>query len=721
VPGEAAVREENEMTDESLMAGFANEPLEAALPRWRKGVDKVLNGADFDKKLVSATLEGIAVQPLYTALDWANAQDAAGFAGVAPYRRGTLAVGRAGARWDLRARLEHPDPTVLSAEIAAEQARGVRSFWLRLDREARTGRGAQGMAMGMGAPCWSAAHIGELLQAALLQRTGLSVEAGGNGLAVMACIAAALRAQKNDVALAQLELQADPLGALARDGALPGSLDTAAQQLGALGAWASERAPKLRVACVSTAPYHDAGAHAAQELGYALATGATYLRWLTEAGLTVSQAARQISFSVPVGSDLFMEVAKLRALRQCWAQLVAASGGDAEDQRAVLHAFSSDRTKSQRDPWVNMLRETTEAFAAAVGGADAITTAGFDRAVGPSDDFARRIASNVQVILDEEAHVAQVADAAGGSYYVETLTDELAARGWALLQSIEAEGGMATLVSDGRIAKQVAETAAQRAASIAKRKQAITGVSEFAHVAEAPLERAQPDAAAIARARADALSAQAEPAALAAVMAARASGVASRAQAVALVEAAIEAASKGASLAQLTQGLCGTDPAAQIEPLVVRRDAVAFEALRDAADAQAKKSGARPSVFLANLGPIPQHKARSQFATNFFAAGGFIALDNDGFDTPDAALTGFRAALAQTRIAILCGSDDAYATWVEALAPQLKAAGATRIVLAGKPAAEAEAAYRAAGVTDFIFMGADVVKTLATFAAAVSS
>jgi len=182
-------------------------------------------------------------------------------------------------------------------------------------------------------------------------------------------------------------------------------------------------------------------------------------------------------FSVPVGSDLFMEIAKLRALRQCWSQVVAACGGDAQAQCAVLHVFTSSRTKSQRDPWVNMLRETTEAFAAAVGGADAITTAGFDRALGLSTDFARRIGENIQVILDEEAHVTQVADPAGGSYYVEKLTDALAASAWELFQQIEGEGGMAQALVSGRIAARLEATAETRAANIAKRKQALTGVS----------------------------------------------------------------------------------------------------------------------------------------------------------------------------------------------------------------------------------------------------
>lgn len=694
----------------------------ATIEAWRKSVDKVLAGADFEKKLVTATLEGIAVQPLYTAADWPHAQDLAGFAGAAPYRRGTLPIGRNGERWDLRARFDHPDPAVLAREIQAECKRGLKSVWLCLDRQARNGRAQAAPDQDRGVGCVSAAQLATLLEHVPLDRMPVSIDAGGNALALAACLARV--ASQRGVALEQLagSLDADPLGALALDGTLPCSIDSAAQQMGALGVWASERAPKLRSVVVSVVPYHDAGAHAAQELGFALATGVAYLRFLTAAGLTIGEASKQIVFRIPLGSDIFMEVAKLRALRQCWAQVVGASGGTAEDQRSVIHATTSSRTKSQRDPWVNMLRETTEAFAASVGGADAITTSGFDRALGFSDDFARRIAGNAQVILDEEAHVAEVADPAGGSYYVEKLTDALAERGWQLLQTIEAEGGMAQALTQGRVTVWIGETAQARASAIAKRKQAILGVSEFAHVAEDEVVRAAPDWKAIEQARGAALAATSrDEAVVEPLVQARASLSASpstRAASLACVEAAIAGAAEGASLGQLSCALAGGGEPPRIEPLALRRDAAPFEALRDAADQHAKRTGQRPQAFLCNLGPIPQHKARAQFASGFLAAGGFNVLDNDGFETPEAASAAFAASGAP--IAVLCGSEDAYATWVAQLAPRI-GKQAKRVVLAGRPAPEVEAQYRAAGVTDFIFMGADALATLKQLLAAVGA
>ena len=691
-------------TEQPLLGGFA----EISYERWRQEVDKGLRGADFDKRLVSRTLEGIAVQPLYTATD---ALPEAAMPGLPPYRRGNTARPRAAADWDMRVRLDTPDPALLRAELLADLGRGASSLWLCFDGDVRAGRtGAEPPAdpARRGAACVSAAQLGELLAEVPLPETGLCLDAGANALPVAACLFAAVAAR--GVALDRLDgsLDADPLGALAHDGALPCSLDSAKLQLTQLAAFCAERAPSLRAVTVSTLAYHDAGASAVQELGYALATGVLYLRWLTDAGMTVDAAAGQIGFRVAVGGDFFMEIAKLRALRQAWAAVVAQCEGSADAQRAPIHAVSALRTKSARDPWVNMLRETTEAFSAAVGGADAITSHGFDRVLGPSDAFARRLAGNAQVILNEEAHVTRAGDPAGGSYYVEQLTDQLAQGAWAVLQAIEREGDMATALCTGRVHGELAEVAAQRDKLLATRKLPITGVSEYAKVDEERVARVEPAWEVVAQARKAALAAAStDEAVCEPLLQARADGRP-------LVEVAIETAAKGATLGQLSLALSGSGEPAKAEPLPVRRHAQAYEALRDAADAAAAR-GARPRVFLGNLGPIPYHQARAQFASGFFAAGGFEVLGNDGFATPSALVEAFVASTAP--LCVLCGSDAVYPELVPECAKQLVALNdakrSRRVVLAGRPRdAALEQTFREAGVTDFIFMGCDVVQTL---------
>jgi methylmalonyl-CoA mutase len=688
---------------ESLLSTFP----EVSYAAWRAEVERALSGANLDKRLVTRTLEGIDVQPLYSADDWASAQDAAGFGGAPPYRRGPEPLGRHGERWDMRPRYDNPDPAALEREIEGDLARGARSLWLCFDGQARAGRSvpeaprAQGE---RGVPCLTAAQLGELLAQVPLERMTVSLDAGGNGLSVAACFAAVLRARGLRPDQVQAWLNLDPLGALAKDGELPHTLEGSREQLVALARDCAEHAPRWRSVTVSVVPHHDAGADAAHELAYALSTGVAYLRWLVDGGLSVEQACAQLAFSVAVGSDFFMEIAKLRALRQCWSSVVAASGGGSEAQRSVIHATTSLRTKTVRDPWVNLLRETTEVFAAAVGGADAITSGGFDRLCGVSDGFARRIAGNTHVILDQEAHVTRVADAAGGAWYVETLTDQLAQRAWQLFQTLETEGGMVQALVSGRVGEQIAEVANARDALIAKRKQALTGVSEFANIGEQPVVRAEPDWPRIAAARRGALEAASKDAAAVASLLQRV-----RADGPGLVAAAREVAAAGATLGQLGTALASLGVPALATALPLRRHAEPFERLRDTCDARERQSGKRPSVFLCNLGPIAEHKARAQFASGFFAAGGLTVLDNDGFETPEAAAEGYARSGAE--LCVLCGTDDAYVQWVERLLPLLRGGASKRVVLAGR-GGEHESRYRAAGITDFIFVGCDVVATL---------
>lgn len=696
-------------SDEPLLEAFAGVSYEA----WRGEVERALKGGDFDKKLVTRTLEGIDVQPLYAPGSWPAGEDSAGLPGAPPYRRGALASGRYGARWDMRPSYDDPNATELAEDIAADLARGAHSLWLRFDAQVRGGRASAEppqVVHERGVPCVSAQQLASVLAGVPLDRVLVSLDAGANALAVAACFAQVARAR--GLRLEQLEawFNADPLGALARDGSLPFALDSARTQLVELARWATAHAPRTRSVTVSTLPYHDAGAHAAQEIGIALASGVTYLRWLTDGGLSLREACAQIAFSVAVGSDLYMEIAKLRALRQCWANAVAACGGGEQEQRCLVHAATSARTKTQRDPWVNLLRETTEAFAAAVGGADALTTSGFDRLAGVSDGFARRIAGNAQVILDEEAHVTRVADPGGGSWYIESLTDQLAQRAWQALQAIEASGGMFEALRSGRIASEIAAVAREREAAVAKRKQAITGVSEYANVDEQAVTRAEPDWAALTRARSAALQAASKDEAVAKPL------VQARSTGQGVVEAAIGVAAAGATIGQLSCALASAGEPERVAALPQRRNAAGFERLRDACDAQARTRGGRPSVFLANLGPIPQHKARAQFSAGFFNAGGLAVLDNDGFGTAEAAADAF--ARSGAALCAICGSDDAYPQFVETLAPLLASRGAKRIVLAGRPG-DAEARYRAAGVSDFIFMGCNVLQTLEQLLAAI--
>jgi len=669
-----------------------NEFEPATYDAWLELVVRDLAGAPFEKRLVER-VAGLDVRPLYVRAD--EAPDGPGLPGFAPFTRGSSALGASEAGWDVRQETAHADPAAAGRAILSELNGGATSIVLTFDRATRRGGvpSVEGAQESGGAP-WSegalVAGLAELaiaLEHAPLDSMPLMLSAGACALPVAAgLIALAARRRVKPEALAG-SLGADPLGTLAAEGELPMSVDAALEEAGELAIWADAHAPRLRAFTVDTSPYHDSGADAATEVALALSTGVAYLRAMTDAGLTVDAAARQLVFSFSVGRDFFIEVAKLRAARCTWSKVVAASGG--EGAPMVIHARTSRRTKSRRDPWVNQLRGTAETFSAVVGGADAITTSSFDAPLGESDDFGRRIARNAQHILRHESNVHRVVDPAGGSWYVEAITDGLARRAWEKFQSIERSGGLAAALAAGTPQAELKVALEADRKAVETRKTAITGVNEYPNVREESLERAvapRPDAAGAVASRAASLGLL------------RGS----------LVEHATRAVSEGAGFLEVRAALDRGDHA-KVTALVRERLAQPFEALRDRADRFFAAKGRRPAVFLANLGPIADHKARAGFAQNVFEAGGFLVHQNDGFAGADEAAAAFVHSGAE--IAALCSTDALYADLARPAARALRARGARAIVLAGAPG-DAEAAYRDAGVTDFVFVGVNVAACL---------
>jgi methylmalonyl-CoA mutase len=676
---------------------------------WREAAEATLKGAPFDKKLVSRTHEGVAVQPVYGPSG--PPRDAAGMPGLAPFTRG----GAAGAGWELQQHYAYPEPATNARAMGVDLARGVQAVWLRLDEVCRAG-GDHDASEHLSAAGRGGAITASLddLRACLgsvdLATTGVTIDAGACGLPAAALLLAHARLSGVEPTSLRGSLALDPLAALAADGVLPGSLDAAYEQLADLAAWCSTEAPGLRAVHVSTIPAHAAGASAVQELGIALATGVAYLRAMEARGLGVDRAASQLRFVFALRTDLFMELAKLRAARALWSRVVTACGGSPASGRMLIHARTSPADRTVRDPWINLLRSTTEAFTAAVAGADSVYAGPFDEAVGLPDDFSRRIAFNTQLLLREESHLDAVVDPAGGSWYVEALTDQLIEAGWAELRAIEAAGGMAAALDSGWLAERIGAVSAGRAKAVAKRKDAITGVSEFPLLDEEPVLRQAPDLDEIADLagcelsawRADHPMVELEPLAAAAL----GQGLGTR--------AAIDAAAQGATFGALSGALWRGSEPARCRALPVVMQAEPFESLRERSDAYAREHGRRPRIFLANLGPIPKHRVRALWTGNLLGAGGFEVLGNDGFATAQAAAEACAAAVEEqgAMAAVICGPDPLYPDVVPELAPALLEAGAGRVLLAGRPGAH-QAAWEAAGVSGFVYLGCDVLAVLA--------
>jgi methylmalonyl-CoA mutase len=659
----------------------------ATYEAWLKLAERDLAGAPFEKRLVKR-VSGIDIRPLYIHKD--ELPEAAGAPGASPFTRGSTALGASEAGWDVRQEVTNTDPVVAGAAVLDDRNGGATSVALVFDGAIR--RGVPGKAAGIddqGIAAGALQDLATVLASVPLDETPVMLFAGASVLPVSAGLFALAARRRVKPASLSGCLGADPLGTLASEGALPTSLEGALAEAVDLARWTAAQAPNLRAILVDASPYHDAAADAATEVGVALATGVAYLRALSAAGFSVDAAAAQIAFSFSVGRDFFVEVAKLRAARWTWAKVLGACGATSETAPAMaLHARTSRRTKAQRDPWVNLLRGTAETFSAVVGGAEAVTTAGFDAALGEGDELGRRLARNTQNILRDESNIHRVVDPAGGSWYVEAITDGLARRAWEKLQAIERAGGMAAVLASGDLQAELDAALEAERKAVETRKTPITGVNEFPNVHEASLDRPSTMPAS---------SAEGVP--LPRFAAGAAPG--------ALVEQVTRAVADGARFLDVRAALDRGTPA-RVRPLVRERLSRPFEVLRDRADAAAGK-GARPAAFLANLGPIAEHKARAAYAQNLFEAGGFAVVTNDGFATADAAAAAFARSAAA--IAVLCSSDAVYAELAKPAAQALRAQGARAVVLAGAPG-DAEPGYREAGVTDFVFVGVNAAASL---------
>jgi methylmalonyl-CoA mutase len=610
--------------DLSLAADF--QP--ASYDDWRKLVDGVLKGAPFEK-LVGKTSDGLKIEPIYP-----RARDAAPIAGRAP-----------AAPWRIMQRIDHPDATAANAQALHDLENGATG----LEIEFAGGPGARGFGVADASPETLAKLFdGVFLDAGIAIALNPVVGRGNAGTT----LADLIEARGIDPASVDLRINYQALTTMAVRGAAPAPWREMAPPFAKVVGDLMGRGFKGPFVLADGRPIHDAGGSEVQELGFALAVAVAYLRMLEAGGIALDRASAALSFRLSADADQFLTMAKFRALRLLWARVEQSCG--LTPKPVLVAAETSWRMLTQRDASVNMLRATVATFSAGLGGADAITVLPHTLAVGLPDPFARRVARNTQLVLLEESNLAKVSDPAAGSGGIEALTQALCEAAWSLFQEIEQAGGAFAALEQNLIQRKVAATRAIREANIARRKEVLTGASEFPNLHEAPV--------AVLDAR---------PAAPAPVG-----------------EAAIT-----------------------FEPLPPMRLAAPFEALRDRSDQILQDKGARPKVFLANLGTPADFTARATFAKSFFETGGIEAVDfipSSSGEVKDLAAA-FKSSGAD--LVCLCSSDKIYAAQAIAAAKALHAAGAKHIYLAGRPG-EQEAAIRAAGVGHFVFAGGDALAVL---------
>jgi methylmalonyl-CoA mutase len=524
--------------------------------QWRKKVEAALKGAPV-QKLVSKTYDGFDIQPLY------------------PRAANKPRAFRASGDWAVTARVDHPDSAAANELALTDLENGANGLQV-VFAGAVGGYGFGLKDAGALAPALKDIQLDAGLRIVL----DLPVQSGLHVAALLDLVAA----RGYDPKTLDISFGLDPIGAAAATGA-PLDWTEDGPKLAELARILVAKGFDKGLIAADGRVVHAAGGSPAQELAFALASGVAALRALEAAGLSLDAARKLIDFRLAADADEFLTLAKFRALRRLWASVERACGLEAKPIR--VHGETAWRMMTRRDPWVNLLRATVAVFSAGLGGADSISVLPFTQALGLPDAFARRIARNTQLVLLEESSLGKVADPAAGSGGVEALTDSLVERAYALFQDIEKAGGLAKALESGAFQAEVATTADERAKNVARRKEPLTGASEFPDIHEKPVTVLLPAPAA------PAVNAKANP-----------------------------------------------------KTLSPRRIAEAFEDLRDQADA----ASARPKIFLANLGPVAAFTARATFAKNFFEAGGVEALGNDGFADAGALVAGFKASGARLAV-----------------------------------------------------------------------
>jgi methylmalonyl-CoA mutase len=607
--------------DLPLAADFAA----ATYEDWRKLVDGVLKGAPFER-LVGKTSDGLPIEPIYRRA-----------------RAGRPIAGRAaGLPWQIMQRVDHPDAAAANAQALHDLENGATGLTLVF-------AGANG-AHGFGIDP-TAEAIEKILDGVFVD-AGIAIELQIGPQSRMAAIQLAEYIQRKGYSPSACDIRfgLDPLGACAVWGSSPYAWSEIAPAVSGAIEGLAAKGFKGPFAVADGRVIHDAGGSEAQELAFVLACGVAYLRAIEQTGIALEQASSMVYARLSADADQFLTMAKFRALRLLWARVQQACS--LEPKPLFIAADTAWRMLTQRDPYVNMLRATVATFSAGLAGANSINVLPHTLALGLPDPFARRAARNTQLVLLEESNLAKVSDPAAGSGGNEAVTDELCATAWRLFQETEKAGGAFAALEQNLIQREVAATRAAREVNIARRKEVLTGASEFPNLHETRVAVLD-----------------AKPVTLAPYGAAK----------------------------------------FEFDALLPMRLAVPFERLRDQSDEILKSRGARPKVFLANLGTPADFTARATFAKSFFETGGIEAVDSEGFADPAALTKAFKASGAA--LACLCSQDKVYAERAASAAKALQAAGARHIYLAGR-AGELEAMLRAAGVDDFIFAGGDALATL---------
>jgi len=626
------------MSQEKLFAEFPDVSTE----EWESTIQADLKGADYEKKLIWKTLEGISVKPYYRKADtdgisWLLNN----LPGEFPFARGTKKTDN---NWEIREDIYEQD--IAAANAAAKHAldRGADalSFKSRVCTRCGVLRGQN---------VQSQDDFNALLNGIDLSKIPVYFNFGTRALQALEMLSKCSKSAKGGIIY-------DPLSELVQRGKIGIAKDSILKEAAKAADYAVKNIPGVNAITVQTQHFHLAGANIIQELGIALSAGLEYMNALTDGGLSAEQAASQITFSISVGSRYFLEIAKIRALRVLWANILKKYGVTGT---AKIHASTSLWNSTVFDPNVNMLRVTTEAMSAAIAGADSITVIPYDAAFKTPDEFSCRIARNVQLLLKNESRFNKIIDPAAGSYYVESLTDQIASKSLEAFRKIEGQGGLLAALLSGSVQKELADTQKQKEKLIMQRREVFIGTNQYPNLLEKMSDKIKKD--------------------------------------------------EGSQIKN--QDLLKTSSEeTTVEKLNIRRGAEVFETLRLQTEEYAKKTGNAPKVFLWTAGDLAMRLARATFIKNFFGCAGYTVIDTNGI--PNVAEGVELVKKNAPQIVALCSKDDEYLGLAKEIFPALEKEFPKIIrIVAGNPK-EAEE-LKAAGAQDFIHILTNAIESLSSY------
>ncbi|WP_419561939.1 methylmalonyl-CoA mutase family protein [Phascolarctobacterium faecium] len=683
---------------------------------WKQEVVTALKGGSFEKSMFTKTYEGITLNPIYRLEDQERITHNKTYPGMASNLRGANAGGYIHKVWTIAQECDGKTPAEANEMVKYELLKGTTAASVVLDTATRKGYDPDKAEVkdvaDIGVSLATVADVEKLLDGVDLEKFEIDIYAGASNIALLAAVITVC--EKKGLALEKLHgaITVDPIGELALDGELVRPLDEYYDEMAHSIAWAEKNAPQLKTVVINTDVYHNGGANDIQEVAYAMNAAVTYMRAMERRGIDVNIFCRHLRFHFSIGANFFMEIAKLRSLKMVWAQIVKNCGGDEEAQKINLYVSTSTFCQTKYDPYVNLLRAATQSFSAVVGGMDGMYVKPFDHCIRPSDVFSRRIARNIQIMEQHEFNFIQPIDPSGGSWYIEPLTEEFTEKTWAKFQEIESHGGLLAALESGKVQAAVKAILEERFKNLATRKDRAVGNNMYPNMTEELLEVPEVDFAGILKARKTDLEVNVKVRDNAYVEAVLSDlGKRDASELGSLIADAEKALLAGATMGEISAALTGSANGEKVEAIAPHRWTERYEELRMRTENFVDKTGANVKIFLANMGPIPQHKARADFVTSFMQVAAFEVVTNNGFLTVEEAV---KAALESgADAAIVCSTDATYPELAPAVTKGIKAVNPEmKVFLAGAPSAELKEICDAAGMDDYISVKSNCYETL---------